>query len=111
MAAYPTSPSFRTSVEPLNETTITVSESGVPRGTNLTASTAVRIIVEHPAISSSQVATLRSFYNTNKSADNTITAADGVTYDVNFKSAYRVFSFKNSPTLFTATTELVGNAQ
>ena len=111
MAAYPTSPSFRTTVQPLNETTITVSESGIPRGTNLTASSAVRIVVEHPAISSSQVATLRSFYETNKSSDNTITAADGVTYDVNFKAGYSVTSFKNSSTLFTATITLVGNAQ
>lgn len=111
MAAYPTSPSFRTTVEPINQTNFTLTESGVPRGTNITADTAYRITVTHPAITSSQVATLRSFFSTNQSADNTITANDGVTYDVNFRSNYRVTLFENSPTLFNAEVQLIGNAQ
>lgn len=109
MAAYPTTPEFRTVIRPLTRTRTFVSESGVPRQQNLGEETAFRIEVVHPFITSAQVSTLQTFYNTNAYNDNTIVGNDGDTYDVLFETDYEIIF--RSPTLFDAKCVLVGTRQ
>ena len=109
MPAYPTTPAYKSTVKPISRTRFKTTESGKARGNNLAGETLYRITVEHPFITSSQVTTLQTFYDTNKDADNTITANDGRTYDVNFESDF-TFNTTNQ-TYFTAKTTLIGNRQ
>lgn len=109
MASYPTTPAFKSTVKPISRTRFRTTESGKARGNNLAGETLYRITVEHPFITSAQVTTLQTFYSTNKDSDNTITANDGRTYDVNFEQDYG-FSTTNA-TYFVAKTTLIGNVQ
>ena len=109
MAAYPTTPYFNTNVRPLTKVRTQIAESGVIKSTNLAEEDAYTIDVEHPGITSADVSTLQSFYQTNKYNSNTIPAADGNTYDFVFTEDYRIERI--SATYFTARNRLVANRQ
>lgn len=83
MAAYP-SLGRRTRVRALNNRKTDISESGTVRIVDLSAAQVYQINVEHPLIDSTDRATLRSFWTTNKNLVVTITAGDGYSYDAYF---------------------------
>lgn len=83
MAAYP-SIGKRTRVRALNDRKADVSDAGTVRIVDIAAAQVYQIIVEHPLINSTDLATLRTFWSTNKNVVNSITAGDGYTYNVYF---------------------------
>lgn len=109
MAAYPTSPAFKTKVTPLTQLRVQVAESGKVRGSSLSEETAHTIEVVHPLITSSEVSSLQTFYDTNRYEDNTIPASDGNTYDFWYQSDYTIEVV--SATFFNARVTLVANRQ
>lgn len=111
MPAYPTSPGFNTSVKPLTRTRTRVSESGIPRQQDLSDVPTYEITVEHPIITTADMATLHSFYDTNQYADLTITAGDGRAYDAWYLTPYESRKVRNSGNFLTARTKLVATPQ
>lgn len=109
MAAYPTSPAFKSRVVPITSTNARIAESGKVRSYSLGEGDAYRIIVVHPVITSAELATIESFYATNKHADNTITPNDGNTYDCWFEGPIEVTEI--SAVFFTATVRLLAERQ
>lgn len=109
MAAYPSSPAYRTTITPATKNRVRTAESGVPRLSSLSEETAFRIVVVHPYITSSDVSTLQSFYAANQYGDNTIDASDGNTYDCWFEQDYEIEAV--SGTYFHARTVLIANRQ
>lgn len=109
MAAYPTSPAFKSTVKPASKLRLNVTESGKVRASSLAEEDVYRIEVIHPLITSAEVNTLQSFYTTNRYSDNTITASDGDAYDCWFESDYEIESV--GPTFFNARTTLIANRQ
>lgn len=83
MAAYP-SIGMRTRVRAMNDRKADVSDAGTVRLVDLGASQVYQITVEHPLLGSTDLATLRSFWTTNKNLSVTLTAGDGYTYSVYF---------------------------
>lgn len=83
MAAYP-SIGKRTKVRALNDRKTDVSEAGTVRIVDLSAAQVYQIAVEHPLINSTDLATLRTFWTTNKNLVVTISAGDGYSYDAYF---------------------------
>jgi hypothetical protein len=104
MAAYP-SVGLMFDIKPVSEITNDISEAGTVRTANLNNATVYRIGLTHPLISSTDVGTLRTFFDTYKYTSNTITLA-GVAYDVRFEYDYQVSS--DSAVWFTARTSLIG---
>jgi hypothetical protein len=79
MATYP-SIGKRTTVRALNDRKTDISDAGGVRIVDLSAAQVYEVKVEHPLINSTDLATLRTFWSTNKNAANSITAGDGYTY-------------------------------
>ena len=90
MATYPTSIGKRTSVRALNDRRTDVSDAGDVRIVDLTAAQVYEIKVEHPYINSTDLATLRTFFTTNKNVSNTIAAGDGYSYAGYFVNEFEV---------------------
>lgn len=107
MAAYPTI-GMQATVRPLVPRRVSVSDGGTVRSVSLGEASAVQIEVRHPYITSTDVATLQSFYANNGATVNTITVR-GVTYDVQFAGEYTIETL--NATYSTASVTLVGNAQ
>lgn len=83
MAAYP-SIGKRTKVRALNDRKTDISEAGTVRIVDLSAAQVYQIAVEHPLLNSTDLATLRTFWTTNKNLVVTISAGDGYSYDAYF---------------------------
>lgn len=88
---------------------VQLSESGKIRGSSLSEENAFLIEVVHPLITSAQVTSLQSFYDTNKYDDNTIPASDGNTYDFLYQVDYTIEVV--SAAFFNARVTLLGNRQ
>lgn len=80
MANYPTLP-LLTKVTPANGVDIDISSGGGVRGRDLGAANVYKVDITHPLIDSAELATLTTFYGTNKGLVVTVTAGDGNTYD------------------------------
>jgi hypothetical protein len=83
VAAYP-SIGKRTKVRALNDRKTDISEAGTVRIVDLSAAQVYQIAVEHPLLNSTDLATLRTFWTTNKNLVVTISAGDGYSYDAYF---------------------------
>ena len=69
-------------IKAFRENEVTISESGVIRGQDLNADDLYRITITHLAISSSDVTTLRTFFDNNRNvAITTRTLKDGHNYN------------------------------
>jgi len=110
MAAYPTTPGFKTnSIRPLMKVRPRPAESGLIRGSSLASSYPMRITITHPLITAAEMATLRTWWDTNKDSDNTLIAR-GITYDVNVETDYDV-SDERSPTYENVGISFIGTRQ
>tara|TARA_A100001201_G_scaffold143757_1_gene147257 strand:+ start:7208 stop:7537 length:330 start_codon:yes stop_codon:yes gene_type:complete len=105
MPALPTTPPFRTRVSPATKNTAKLAESKKVRLYSLGEGDAYRITVSYPFITSAQLSTLETFYDTNRDLDNTISASDGNSYNCWFESGFTVVN--NGPTYFTASATLL----
>ena len=83
MASYP-SIGKKTKVRALNNRPVDISDAGTPRIVDLAAAQVYQIDVEHPLINSTDLATLRTFWTTNKNLNVTLSAGDGYNYDAWF---------------------------
>ena len=95
MATYPTL-GKRTTVRALNDRKTDISEAGGVRIVDLSAAQVYEVQVEHPLISATDLATLRTFWTTNKNVANTITAGDGYSYSGYFVNEPEVDVINNS---------------
>ena len=95
MATYP-SLGKRTTVRALNDRKTDISEAGGVRIVDLSAAQVYEVQVEHPLINATDLATLRSFWTTNKNAANTITAGDGYSYSGYFVNEPEVDVINNT---------------
>jgi hypothetical protein len=106
MATYP-SLGKRTTVRALNDRKTDISEAGGVRIVDLSAAQVYEVQVDHPLINSTDLATLRSFWTTNKNSANTITAGDGYSYSGYFVNEPVVDVINNS--WATARVTIVGS--
>lgn len=90
MATYPTTIGKKTTVRALNDRKADVSDAGDVRIVDLSAAQVYEVRVEHPLINSTDLATLRSFFTTNKNVSNTIAAGDGYSYAGYFVNEFEV---------------------
>ena len=95
MATYP-SLGKRTTVRALNDRKTDISEAGGVRIVDLSAAQVYEVQVEHPLINATDLATLRTFWTTNKNSANTITAGDGYSYSGYFVNEPEVDVINNS---------------
>lgn len=109
MANYPTDPAFKTSISPVTSNNLRPALSGRIRGVSLVSNSASRIEVSYPYLTRAQVATLQTFYESNKTQTIVITASDGRVYDAYFESEYSVEDL--SGYFVTAKIMLLGNRQ
>lgn len=105
MASYPEI-GLQYEVEHLNPPTLAVAESGVVRGIDLADSEAFRVAIVHPLATLAQRDTLWSFYETHKTADNTL-VLDGHTYTLKFEAAYT--ERRVNASYFELSTTMVGS--
>lgn len=89
MATYP-SIAKKTRVRALNDRKTDVSDAGDVRIVDLSAAQVYEVTIEHPFVSSADLATLRTFWTTNKNASNTIAAGDGYSYAGYFVNEFEV---------------------
>lgn len=109
MASYPSIP-FWSEKRPLgNGRNISIAETGDIHAANFDVIDAYEIKLSHPLTNSTDAATLRTFYNTNKDAENTITIG-GDTWDFQFSGPYQE-SDNRSPVLLDMEVTIVATKQ
>ncbi len=107
MAAYPTLPR-RTRIKPARDQFARdVSDAGVPRIVDLTASVLYEIEISHERLSATERNTLTSFWATNKGTVVTVSGPDGEDYDCPLVGEPEIQDV--TATRFDVRVQLVGN--